>query len=99
MFLSDTLGLMHSVKHLHDRRARPSTSHSFTHLTLQEFLAARHWSQLPLQQLTEVLQRQNLFPIQQYMIWKGSEKKMEFSFRNDSLDCATILGWSYYQPY
>ena len=78
---SDTLGLMHSVKQLHDCRARRSTSHCFTHLTLQEFLAARHWSQLPPQQLTKVLQRQNLFPIQQYFIWKGSEGGMELSFR------------------
>ena len=77
----DTLGLMHSVKHLHDRRVRPSTSHSFIHLTLQEFLAGRHWSRLPPQQLTEVLQRQNLFPIQQYFIWKDPEGGIELSFR------------------
>ena len=78
---SDTLSLMHSVKQLLDCRARRSTSHSFTHLTLQEFLAARHWSQLPLQQLKEVLQRQNLFPIQQYFILKGPEGGLEVSFR------------------
>ena len=64
---SDTLGLMHSVKQLHDYRAKRSTSHSFTHLTLQEFLAGHYWSQLPPQQLTELLQRQDLFPIQQYL--------------------------------
>ena len=64
---SDTLGLIHSVKQLHDYRAKRSTSHSFTHLTLQEFLAGRYWSQLPPQQLTELLQRQDLFPIQQYL--------------------------------
>ena len=64
---SDTLGLMHSVKQLHDYRVKRSTSHSFTHLTLQEFLAARYWSQLPPKQLTELLQRPNLFPIQQYL--------------------------------
>ena len=78
---SDTLGLMHSVKQLHDCRARRSTSHCFTHLTLQEFLAAHHLSQLPPQQLTEVLQRQDLFPIQQYFIWKGPEGGLEVSFR------------------
>ena len=64
---SDTLGLMHSVKQLHDYRAKRSTSHSFTHLTLHEFLASRYWSQLPPQQLTELLQRQDLFPIQKYL--------------------------------
>ena len=64
---SDTLGLMHSVKPLHDYRAKRSSSHSFTHLTLQEFLAGRYWSQLPPQQLTKLLQRHDLFPIQQYL--------------------------------
>ena len=64
---SDTLGLMHSVKQLHDCRPNHPTSHSFTHLTLQEFFAGRYWSQLPPQQLTELLQRQDLFPIQQYL--------------------------------
>ena len=64
---SDTLGLMHSVKQLHDYRPNHPISHSFTHLTLQEFLAGRYWSQLPPQQLTELLQRQDLFPIQQYL--------------------------------
>ena len=58
---SDTLGLIHSVKQVHGYRT------IFTHLTLQEFLAGRYWSQLPPQQLTELLQRQDLFPIQQYL--------------------------------
>ena len=64
---SDTLGLMHSVKPLHNYRPNHPISHSFTHLTLQEFLAGRYWSQLPHQQLTELLQRHDLFPIQQYL--------------------------------
>ena len=63
----DTLGLMHSVRHLHDNRPNRSTCFSFTHLTLQEYLAAYHWSQLPPKQLTELLQQQDLFPIQQYL--------------------------------
>ena len=70
---SDTLGLMHSVKQLHDCRAKRSSSHCFTHLTLQEFLAGRYWSQLPPQQLTELLQRHDLFPIQQYL--EGMHRK------------------------
>ena len=72
--ISDTLGLMHSVKQLHDCRPKRSTSHSFTHLTLQEFLAARYWSQLSPQQLTKLLQRQDLFPIKEYL--KGIHHKM-----------------------
>ena len=66
---SDTLGLMHSVKPLHDYRPNHPISHTFTHLTLQEFFAGRYWSQLPApQQLTELLQRHDLFPIQQYLM-------------------------------
>ena len=53
---NETLGLMHSVKSLHDIRDRPFISYSFSHMTLQEFLAARYWSQLPPLQLTEILQ-------------------------------------------
>ena len=63
----DTLGLMHSVKHLHDYRIKKSISYCFTHLTLQEFLAAFHWTKLPPQELKELLQRPNLFPIQEYL--------------------------------
>ena len=65
---NETLGLMHSVKSLHDIRDRPPTSYSFSHMTLQEFLAARYWSQLPPLQLTEILQRKDLFPIGNYVI-------------------------------
>ena len=63
----ETLGLMHSVKSLHDIRDQPPTSYSFSHMTLQEFLAARYWSQLPPLQLTEILQRKDLFPIGNYL--------------------------------
>ena len=63
----DSLGLMHSVKHLRDYRSKKSISYCFTHLTLQEFLAAFHWTELSLQELTELLQRPNLFPIQAYL--------------------------------
>ena len=79
---NETLGLMHSVKSLHDIRDRPPTSYSFSHMTLQEFLAARYWSQLPPLQLTEILQQRNLFPIVNY-IWgkraykEGNEMKNE----------------------
>ena len=65
---SDTLGLMHSVKPLHDYRPNHPISQAFTHLTLQEFLASRYWSQLPPQQLTELLQQHDLFPIHQYLV-------------------------------
>ena len=65
---SETLGLMNSVRQLHDIRTKRSTYHSFIHLTLQEYLAALHWSQFAPEQLKEVLQQEDLFPIQQYLL-------------------------------
>ena len=62
----DTLGLMQSAIQIYN--VRPGShpiSFSFGHLTLQEFLAARYWSQLPSEKLTELVQRQDLFPLQQ----------------------------------
>ena len=72
---NETLGLMHSVKSLHDIRNQPPISYSFSHMTLQEFLAARYWSQLPPLQLTEILQREDLFPIENYVC--GQHEKDE----------------------
>ena len=72
---NETLGLMHSVKSLHDIRSQPPISYSFSHMTLQEFLAARYWSQLPDQQLKEILLRQDLFPVVNYV--RGQHEKDE----------------------
>ena len=91
---NETLGLMHSVKSLHDIRDRPPTSYSFSHMTLQEFLAARYWSQLPHLQLTEILQREDLFPIKKYVFgqlkedsnneMEDDDKEMETDEEEDS---------------
>ena len=70
---NETLGLMHSVKSLHDIRDRPPTSYSFSHMTLQEFLAAHYWSQLPPLLLTEILQQRNLFPIKNFVLGHHEE--------------------------
>ena len=85
---------MHSVKSLHDIRDRPPTSYSFSHMTLQEFLAARYWSQLPHLQLTEILQREDLFPIKKYVFgqlkedsnneMEDDDKEMETDEEEDS---------------
>ena len=54
----DTLGLMVSVRKLYDIRAKQPTSYTFLHLTLQEYLAALHWSQCPDQQPKKFLDSQ-----------------------------------------
>ena len=64
---------MHSVKSLHDIRDRPPTSYSFSHMTLQEFLAARYWSQLPPLLLAEILQQRNLFPLENFVLGHHEE--------------------------
>lgn len=74
---SETLGLMNSVRQLHDIRTKRSTCHSFVHLTLQEYLAALHWSQFTPEQLTELLQQEDLFPIQQYLLDVHRKTKTE----------------------
>ena len=87
-----TLGLMHSVKSLHDIRDRPPTSYSFSHMTLQEFLAACYWSQLPSQaELTEILQREDLFPIEYYICGENAckqedEEELDSEQEEDSED-------------
>lgn len=53
----DTLGLMQSVKQIHDIRPNRSTSYAFNHLTLQEYLAALYWSQLPSPVFNQLLQQ------------------------------------------
>ena len=75
-FLAKSLDLMQSVEDTVKWKA-PSSSYTFNHLTLQEFLAALHWSQLPPQQLTELLQRQDLFPVQQYLKGMQHTRKEE----------------------
>ena len=72
----ESLDLMQSVEDTVKWKT-PSSSYTFNHLTLQEFLAALHWSQLPPQQLTELLQRQDLFPVQQYLEGMQHTRKEE----------------------
>ena len=51
---NDTLGLMVSVRQLHDIRARRS-AYMFLHLTLQEYLAAIYWFQQPRKKLRDFI--------------------------------------------
>ena len=63
----DTLGLMQAVKQIHDIRPNRSTSYAFNHLTLQEYLAARYWSQLPPSEFSQLLQQLDLHSVQEYL--------------------------------
>lgn len=60
----DGLGLMQSIE---EQYPFMSTSYSFNHLTLQEFLSSVFWSQLPPNELMNLLTRQDLFPLPQYL--------------------------------
>ena len=63
----ETLGLMQSVKLIHDIRPNRSTSYAFNHLTLQEYLAALYWSKLPSQEFSQLLQQLDLHSVKEYL--------------------------------
>lgn len=63
----DTLGLMQSIKQIHDIRPNRSTLYAFNHLTLQEYLAALYWSQLPSQEFGQLLQQLDLHSVKEYL--------------------------------
>ena len=64
--LSEHLGLMIQVEDVYVD-VGSCVSYSFLHLTLQEFLAALHWSQLSADELTNVLQQTDLFPLSNFI--------------------------------
>ena len=57
-----------------------SSSHNFLHLTLQEYLAAVHYSQQcdSPEQLTQLLTRDNLFPLSSFLQYYGKKRKRTF---------------------
>jgi len=71
----NTMGLMQHVEDV-ETEETPSASYSFLHLTLQEYLAALHWSQLPIQELVALLKRPNLFPLYK-LVREGCHEKRE----------------------
>ena len=71
----NTMGLMQHVEDV-ETEETPSASYSFLHLTLQEYLAALHWSQLPIQELVALLKRPNLFPLYK-LVREGFHEKRE----------------------
>ena len=60
----ESLGLMHRVEEVYPGRGR-SVSYSFLHLTLQEYLAAYHWSQQPAADVKNVVDK--IFPLDSFI--------------------------------
>ena len=79
---SETLGLMQREEELTVGIGR-SSSHNFIHLTLQEYLAAVHYSQQcdnDEQQLSHILGRKGLFPLKYFLKYYGKKReKSSFS--------------------
>ena len=66
----NTLGLMQSVDDNESHRSR-STSYSFLHLTLQEYLAALYWSTLPSENTSYLFVESSLLPVSTFIKTKG----------------------------
>ena len=62
----NTLGLMQSVDDNESHRSR-STSYSFLHLTLQEYLAALYWSTLPSENIYHLFLESSLLPVSTFI--------------------------------
>ena len=73
---SETLCLMQREEGLTAGIGR-SLSHNFLHLTLQEYLAAVHYSQQcdSPEQLTQLLTRDDLFPLSSFLQYYGKKRK------------------------
>ena len=78
---SETLGLMQREEELTAGIGR-SLSHNFLHLTLQEYLAAVHYSQQcdnDEQQLSHILGRKGLFPLNNFLKYYGKKREKSSS--------------------
>ena len=78
---SETLGLMQREEELTAGIGR-SSSHNFLHLTLQEYLAAVHYSQQcdkDEQQLSHILGRKDLFPLSNFLKYYGKKREKSSS--------------------
>ena len=67
----NTLGLMQSVNDNESYRSK-STSYSFLHLTLQEYLAALYWSTLPSENTSHLFLKSSLLPVSTFIKRKGN---------------------------
>ena len=66
----NTLGLMQSVDDNKSHKSK-STSYSFLHLTLQEYLAALYWSTLPSENTSHLFLESSLLPVSTFIKTKG----------------------------
>ena len=66
----NTLGLMQRVDDNESHRSR-STSYSFLHLTLQEYLAVLYWSTLPSENTSHLFLKSSLLPVSKFIKTKG----------------------------
>ena len=66
----NTLGLMQSVDDNKSHKSK-STSYSFLHLTLQEYLAALYWSTLPSENTFHLFLESSLLPVSTFIKRKG----------------------------
>ena len=66
----NTLGLMQSVDDNESHKPK-STSYSFLHLTLQEYLAALYWSTLPSENTSHLFLESSLLPVSTFIKTKG----------------------------
>ena len=62
----NTLGLMQRVNDDESRKSK-SVSYSFLHLTLQEYLAALYWSQLPPEEVTHLFTESGVLPVKKHI--------------------------------
>ena len=67
----NTLGLMQSVDDNESHKSK-STSYSFLHLTLQEYLAALYWSTLPSENTSHLFLESSLLPVSTFIKRKGN---------------------------
>ena len=66
----NTLGLMQAVDDNESHKSK-STSYSFLHLTLQEYLAALYWSTLPSENTSYLFLESSLLPVSRFIETEG----------------------------
>ena len=77
----NTLGLMQRVNDNESRKSK-SVSYSFLHLTLQEYLAALHWSKFSSEDVSPLFKETGALPVKDYIsghFWAEDKYRQEYS--------------------